>query len=36
MNDKALAGITRTAIEAAFVDKKTKAMLLTRLDARVR
>ncbi|TPJ25421.1 adenosine deaminase [Mesorhizobium sp. B2-7-2] len=36
LNDKALAGITRTAIEAAFVDKKTKAMLLGRLDARGR
>ncbi|TPL04642.1 MULTISPECIES: adenosine deaminase [unclassified Mesorhizobium] len=36
INDKALAGITRTAIEAAFVDKKTKAMLLGRLDAKVR
>ncbi|MGX5801807.1 adenosine deaminase [Bradyrhizobium sp. Arg314] len=36
MNDKALAGITRTAIEAAFVDKKTKAMLLGRLDAKMR
>ncbi|TPI47101.1 adenosine deaminase [Mesorhizobium sp. B2-9-1] len=36
LNDKALAGITRTAVEAAFVDKKTKAMLLGRLDARGR
>ncbi len=36
MNDKTLADITRTAIEAAFVDRKTKAMLLSRLDAKVR
>ncbi|TPI70049.1 adenosine deaminase [Mesorhizobium sp. B3-1-3] len=36
MNDKALAEITRTAIEAAFVDKKTKVMLLGRLDVKVR
>ncbi len=32
MNEKALAAITRTAIEAAFVDRKTRAALLTRLD----
>lgn len=31
MNDKALTSVTRTAIEAAFVDKKTKATLLARL-----
>jgi len=31
MDDKALASITRTAIEAAFVDRKTKAALLARL-----
>jgi adenosine deaminase len=36
MNDKALTAVTRTAIEAAFVDRKTKAMLLGRLDARGR
>ncbi|TIU94603.1 MAG: adenosine deaminase [Mesorhizobium sp.] len=36
MNDKALAAVTRTAIEAAFVDRKTKAMLLGRLDVKVR
>ncbi|CCV05425.1 Adenosine deaminase [Mesorhizobium metallidurans STM 2683] len=36
MNDKALASITRTAIEAAFVDRKTKAMLLGRLDVKGR
>ncbi|TIU41538.1 MAG: adenosine deaminase, partial [Mesorhizobium sp.] len=36
MDDKALTAVTRTAIEAAFVDKKTKAMLLSRLDARGR
>lgn len=31
LNDKALASITRTAIEAAFVDRKTRASLLARL-----
>jgi len=31
MDEKALLGITRTALEAAFVDKKTKATLLARL-----
>ena len=31
MDEKALLGVTRTAIEAAFVDKKTKAALLARL-----
>jgi adenosine deaminase len=31
LDDKALTAITRTAIEAAFVDKKTKAALLARL-----
>jgi len=31
LDEKALAGITRTAIEAAFVDKKTRAALLARL-----
>ncbi|RWK60340.1 adenosine deaminase [Mesorhizobium sp.] len=36
MNDKALAAVTRTAIEAAFVDRKTKAMLLGRLDVKGR
>ncbi|GLS37335.1 adenosine deaminase [Mesorhizobium tianshanense] len=36
MNDKALAAVTRTAIEAAFVDKKTRTALLTRLDGGVR
>ncbi|CAH2400643.1 adenosine deaminase [Mesorhizobium escarrei] len=36
MNDKALAAVTRTAINAAFVDKKTKAMLLGRLDGKSR
>jgi adenosine deaminase len=38
LDDKALTAITRTAIEAAFVDKKTKAALLSRLGepARVR
>ena len=32
MDDKALAAVTRTAIEAAFVDKKTKTALLARLN----
>lgn len=32
LNDKALAALTRTAIEAAFVDRKTRAQLLARLD----
>jgi adenosine deaminase len=31
MDEKALLGVTRTAIEAAFVDKKTRAELLARL-----
>jgi adenosine deaminase len=34
MDDKALAAVTRTAVEAAFVDRKTKATLLARLDAK--
>lgn len=33
LDTKALNAITRTAIEAAFVDKKTKAALLARLPA---
>lgn len=36
LNDKALLGVTRTAIEAAFVDRKTRAALLKKLDAPVR
>ncbi|CDX11016.1 Adenine deaminase [Mesorhizobium sp. ORS 3324] len=36
MDDKALNAVTRTAIEAAFVDRKTKATLLSRLDAKGR
>ncbi|RVD68696.1 MAG: adenosine deaminase [Mesorhizobium sp.] len=36
IKDKALTAITRTAIEAAFVDRKTKAILLGRLDAKGR
>lgn len=38
LDDKALTAITRTAIEAAFVDRKTRAALLGRLvePARVR
>ncbi|MEW9807168.1 adenosine deaminase [Mesorhizobium sp. ZMM04-5] len=31
MSDKALLGVTRTAIEAAFVDRKTKQALLAKL-----
>jgi adenosine deaminase len=34
MDDRALTAITRTAIVAAFVDKKTKAALLSRLNGR--
>lgn len=34
MNEKDLLGVTRTAIEAAFVDRKTKAALQARLDAK--
>jgi adenosine deaminase len=34
MDDRALTAVTRTAIEAAFVDKKTKASLLSRLNGR--
>ncbi|GAA2836390.1 adenosine deaminase [Aminobacter aminovorans] len=36
MDDKALQATTWTAIEAAFVDKKTKAALLARLDGHKR
>ena len=36
MNEKALAAVTRTAIEAAFVDRKTRAALLARLDGKAR
>lgn len=32
LNDAALKSVTRTAIAAAFVDKKTRAALLARLD----
>lgn len=32
MSDKDLTAVTRTAIEAAFVDRKTKAQLLARLN----
>ena len=35
MSEKALTGITRTAIEAAYVDRKTKSALLARLDKQV-
>ena len=33
MDEKALAGLTRTAVEAAFVDRRTRARLLSRLAA---
>lgn len=33
LTQKDLAGVTRTAIEAAFVDRKTRVALLARLDA---
>lgn len=33
LDDKALADLTRTAIQAAFVDKKTRTALLARLDS---
>lgn len=36
MGEKELAAVTRTAIEAAFVDRKTKAALLGRLDRKGR
>jgi adenosine deaminase len=36
MDDKALAAATRTAIEAAFADRKTKAALLARLEGQKR
>ena len=36
LDDKALLAITRTAIEAAFVDRKTKAELLARLEPKRR
>ena len=32
MDEKALLGVTRTAIEAAFVDRKTRSALLARLN----
>jgi len=34
LTDKELAAVTRTAIEAAFVDRKTREQLLARLPAR--
>ena len=34
MDDKALAAVTRTALEAAFVDRRTKTALLAKLDKR--
>ncbi len=34
MDDRALLGFTRTAIDAAFVDRRTRATLLARLNAR--
>ncbi|KQZ97810.1 adenosine deaminase [Mesorhizobium sp. Root157] len=33
MDDKALTAVTRTAIEAAFVDRKTRSELLSRLNS---
>jgi adenosine deaminase len=36
MDEKALTAITRTAIEAAFVDRKTRTALLARLSAPAR
>jgi adenosine deaminase len=33
MDDKALAAVTKTAIEAAFVDRKTRSDLLSRLNS---
>lgn len=36
MDEKALAATTRTAIEAAFVDRKTKSALLAKLDGQKR
>ena len=36
LGDKQLTALTRTAIEAAFLDKKTKADLLERLPAQRR
>lgn len=36
MSEKALMAVTRTAIDAAFVDRKTKAALLARLDGHKR
>jgi adenosine deaminase len=34
LDEKSLSQVTRTAIEAAFVDRKTRTALLARLDAR--
>ena len=36
LSEKALAAVTRTAIEAAFVDRKTKKALLARLGGKTR
>jgi adenosine deaminase len=36
LDDKALLGLTRNAIEAAFVDRKTRAALLARLEPKRR
>ncbi|MBL8577923.1 MAG: adenosine deaminase [Mesorhizobium sp.] len=35
MSEAELMAVTRTAIEAAFIDRKTRASLLTKLDARL-
>jgi adenosine deaminase len=36
MTEKQLSAVTRTALEAAFVDRKTRSALLARLDGRAR
>ena len=36
LDDRTLLGVTRTAIEAAFVDRKTKSALLARLNGSVK
>jgi adenosine deaminase len=36
MSEKALAAVTQTAIEAAFLDRKTKTALLARLNGKAR
>ncbi len=36
MSEKALTAVTRTAIEAAYVDRKTRSALLAKLDKKSR